>query len=128
MWSGRSSHSCRTFRRRSRVPPCALHRFFETLARPVPSNSTEAFLIAVDVRRFSWIRRLAADYAFNFDSLASFFAGNPTERSAWTDAIARTRACPRRHADIAAVVARQQARRGAPPRAQAAGRLLGSPG
>jgi bacillithiol biosynthesis cysteine-adding enzyme BshC len=83
--------------------------------------------IPVDVRRFPWIRRLAADYAYDFRSVASFFSGNPADRSAWADAIARTQAHGRRRTEIAAVIASQQERRGAPPRARAAGALLADP-
>jgi bacillithiol biosynthesis cysteine-adding enzyme BshC len=80
--------------------------------------------IPVDVRRFPWIRRLAADYAYDFRSVAPFFSGDPADRSAWADAIARTQAHDRRRDDIAAVIARQQERRGASARAREAGRLL----
>ena len=80
--------------------------------------------IPVDVRRFPWIRRLAADYAYDFRSVAPFFSGDPADRSAWADAIARTQAHDRRRADIARVIAQQQERRGAPARAREAGKLL----
>jgi bacillithiol biosynthesis cysteine-adding enzyme BshC len=80
--------------------------------------------IPVDVRRFPWIRRLAADYAYDFRSVAPFFSGDPADRGAWADAIARTQAHDRRRDAIAAVIARQQERRGAPPRAREAGALL----
>ena len=80
--------------------------------------------IPVDVRRFPWIRRLAADYAYDFRSVAPFFAGDPADRTAWADAIARTQAHARRPHDIAAVIARQQDVRDAPVRAREAGRLL----
>jgi bacillithiol biosynthesis cysteine-adding enzyme BshC len=80
--------------------------------------------IPVDVRRFPWIRRLAADYAYDFGAVAPFFSGNPSDRTAWADAIARSQAYERRRADIAAVIAGQQQRRNAPPRAREAGRLL----
>jgi bacillithiol synthase len=80
--------------------------------------------IPVDVRRFPWIRRLAADYAYDFRSVAPFFSGDPSDRTAWADAITRTQAHDRRRADIAAVIAAQQARRQAPPRAREAGQLL----
>lgn len=80
--------------------------------------------LAVDVRRFPWIRRLASDYAFDFAALAPFFAGNPAEPGAWADTIARTTAHPRDRSGIAGIVAAQQERRGAPAEArQAAGRL-----
>jgi bacillithiol synthase len=80
--------------------------------------------VPVDVRRFPWIRRLAADYAYDFRSVAPFFAGDPADRAAWADAIARTQKHDRRRDDIAAVIAAQQERRGAPPRSREAGRLL----
>jgi bacillithiol biosynthesis cysteine-adding enzyme BshC len=80
--------------------------------------------IPVDVRRFPWIRRLAADYAYDFRSVARFFSGDPADRAAWADAIARSQAHDRRRADIAAVLARQQERRGAPTRAREAASLL----
>src|SRR4029079_6440282 len=78
----------------------------------------------VDVRRFPWIRRLAADYAYDFRSVAPFFSGDPADRAAWADTIARTQAHDRRRDDIAAVIAGQQERRQAPPRAREAARLL----
>jgi bacillithiol biosynthesis cysteine-adding enzyme BshC len=80
--------------------------------------------IPVDVRRFPWIRRLAADYAFDFPSVAPFFSGDPSDRSAWADAIARTQGHDRRRDNIAAVIAAQQERRQAPPAARNAARLL----
>jgi bacillithiol biosynthesis cysteine-adding enzyme BshC len=78
----------------------------------------------VDVRRFPWIRRLAADYAYDFRAVASFFSGDPADRAAWADAISRTQAHERRRDEIAAVIASQQERRQAPARAREAGRLL----
>ncbi|HKB13139.1 MAG TPA: bacillithiol biosynthesis cysteine-adding enzyme BshC [Vicinamibacterales bacterium] len=80
--------------------------------------------IPVDVRRFPWIRRLAADYAFDFRAVAPFFSGDPSDRSAWTEAIARTQAHDRRRDEIAAVMATQQERRHAPPSARDAARRL----
>src|SRR3984893_8450193 len=78
----------------------------------------------VDVRRFPWIRRLAADYAYDFRAVAPFFSGDPSDRGAWASAIARSQAHDRRRADIAAVIARQQERRQAPTQAREAARLL----
>ena len=83
--------------------------------------------IPVDVRRFPWFRRLAADYAFDFPKVAPFFAGDPAERSAWADAIARTQAHDRRRDAIAAIITAQQDRRQAPPKAREAARLLADP-
>ena len=88
------------------------------------SDPDTSVRIPVDVRRFPWIRRLAADYAYDFRSVAPFFSGDPSDRSAWADAIARTQAHDRRRSDIAAVIAGQQERRHAPPRAREAGQLL----
>jgi bacillithiol biosynthesis cysteine-adding enzyme BshC len=78
----------------------------------------------VDVRRFPWIRRLAADYAYDFRAVAPFFSGDPADRAAWADAIARTQAYDRRPDELAAVIAAQQERRQAPARAREAGQLL----
>ena len=83
--------------------------------------------IPVDVRRFPWIRRLAADYAYDFRSVAPFFSGDPSDRAAWADAIARSQAHDRRRKEIAAVIGAQQERRQAPPRAREAARLLADP-
>jgi len=80
--------------------------------------------IPVDVRRFHWIKRLAADYAFDFASVSRFYAGDPSSRSSWADAITRSRAYSRPRVEIAEVIAAQQQRRQAPPRAvQSAARL-----
>ena len=88
-------------------------------------NSSQASVrIPVDVRRFPWIRRLAADYAYDFKSVAPFFSGDPADRRAWADAIARTQTHDRRRDDVAAVIARQQERRQSPPAARENGRLL----
>ena len=80
--------------------------------------------IPVDVRRFPWIRRLAADYAYDFRSVAPFFSGDPADRAAWASAIQRTQAHDRKREEIASIIAAQQAHRGAPPKArEAAARL-----
>jgi bacillithiol biosynthesis cysteine-adding enzyme BshC len=89
-----------------------------------PSSDESAARIPVDVRRFPWIRRLAADYAYDYGAVAPFFSGDPSDRSAWAEVIARTQAHERRRNDIAAVIAAQQARRGAPTRPRDAARLL----
>jgi bacillithiol synthase len=89
--------------------------------------SESSTAIAVDVRRFPWIRRFAADYAYDFRSVAPFFAGNPTNRNDWITAIARTQAHPRRRGEIAQVVASQQRARRASARAVDAGERLADP-
>ena len=83
--------------------------------------------IPVDVRRFPWIRRLAADYAYDFRSVAPFFSGDPADQTAWADAIRRSQGYDRRRAEIAAVLAAQQQRRGAPARARETAQLLANP-
>ncbi len=89
--------------------------------------TASAARLPVDIRRFPWIRRLAADYAFDYGRLAEFFAGNPAEPAAWRDAIARTRRHSRNRDAVADVLQAQQRRRGAPPEAAAAAALLRDP-
>jgi bacillithiol biosynthesis cysteine-adding enzyme BshC len=79
------------------------------------------------VRRVPGIRRLAADYAYDFGGLAPFFSGNPADRAAWTSAIGGAQAHPRKRAEIAAVLAAQQSRRDAPAPAIDAARKLADP-
>lgn len=83
---------------------------------------------SVDIRELPWVRRIAADYANDFDRLAAFYAGNPARAEAWDDVIARTRAVPRDQATLAAALAAQQERRGAPAAARSAAALLAEPG
>lgn len=83
--------------------------------------------VPVDVRRFPWIRRLAADYAYDFPAVAPFFSGDPAEHSAWASAVARTQAHARRRQDVADLIAAQQERRQAPPPAVAAAARLADP-
>jgi len=91
-------------------------------------NSSEPSVrIPVDVRRFPWIRKLASDYAYDFKAVAPFFSGDPADRDAWADAIARTHAHDRRRDDIARIIAQQQERRGAPPRAREHAQRLANP-
>ena len=45
------------------------------------SSDGPSVRIPVDVRRFPWIRRLAADYAYDFHSVAPFFSGDPADRA-----------------------------------------------
>jgi bacillithiol biosynthesis cysteine-adding enzyme BshC len=80
--------------------------------------------VPIEIRRFSWVKPLAADYAFDYARVADFFAGSPMEPAAWHEAIRRAQQHPRQRDAIADVVQAQQRRRGAPPEAvAAAGRL-----
>jgi bacillithiol synthase len=83
--------------------------------------------LPVDIRRFPWIRRLAADYAFAYDNLAPFFAGNPAEPRAWRGAITQAQQHSRDRESIAQIVAAQQRKRQAPPEAEAAAAQLRDP-
>ena len=83
--------------------------------------------IPVDVRRLPWIRKLAADYVFNFPALSRFFAGDPSEAQAWHDAIARAHSYGRPRAEVAAALRAQQERRRAPAAARSAAEELRDP-
>jgi bacillithiol synthase len=94
---------------------------------PEPASAPTATAIPVDIRRFPWIRRLATDYAFAYEHVSPFFAGNPSTPGAWADAIARAQAHLRAPAELARVLAAQQERRGAPPASREAAALLAHP-
>ncbi len=104
---------------------------FERVTLPVqPDPSTPAssdLRLAVDVRRFPWVRRLSADYAHDFDRLAPFFSGDPAGTDAWAAAIARTQAYPRDRRRLVEILGAQQERRGAPAEARAAAARLADP-
>ena len=92
------------------------------------ASGESSVAIPVDLRRFPWIRRLAADYAYDFQLVAPFFAGNPADDQAWAQALSRTTAHERDRSTIAEVIRVQQEQRGAPPAAMDAGRRLGEAG
>jgi bacillithiol biosynthesis cysteine-adding enzyme BshC len=83
--------------------------------------------IPIDIRRFSWTSQLAADYAFAYEKLADFYAGNPASSDAWQAAIKRAQTHPRNNAAVAALLADQQKRRGAPKAARVAAAKLADP-
>jgi bacillithiol biosynthesis cysteine-adding enzyme BshC len=85
-----------------------------------PASTAASARLPVDVRRFPWINRLAADYAFDYARLDVFYAGNPAESAAWADAISRTQQFSRQRDAVADLLAAQQQRRGAPAEAVAA--------
>jgi len=76
--------------------------------------------IPVDIRHYPGIRRLAGDYAHDFEPLVPFYGGNPARPEDWLAAIGRTQEHPRERNAVADVIAVQQQRRGAPPEARAA--------
>ena len=78
----------------------------------------------IDVRRFSWIRPLAGDYADNYSNVAALYAGDPNSPEAWRAAIARAQQHGRNCSKVAAIVGAQQDRRAAPAEARAAASLL----
>src|SRR6185436_17315075 len=69
----------------------------------------------------------AADYAFDYARVSSFFAGDPRDPSAWRDAILRAQQLPRARPQVADVLLAQQRRRGAPAEALAAAERLRDP-
>jgi bacillithiol synthase len=90
------------------------------------TTQPDATRFGVDVRRFGGFRPLAGVYAFDFPSVASLYAGDPSAPDAWRDAIERTRRHPRPRTEIAAILAAQQERRGAPAEAREAAARLAS--
>jgi bacillithiol biosynthesis cysteine-adding enzyme BshC len=94
---------------------------------PADVSTAAANSLAVDIRTFPWIRRLASDYAFDFPKVAPFFAGDPATPAAWADTIARSQSFQRQPAEIARVIAAQQAQRGAPAASRESAARLADP-
>jgi bacillithiol biosynthesis cysteine-adding enzyme BshC len=94
----------------------------------VPADvATTTSSLAVDIRTFPWIRRLASDYAFNFQNVAPFFAGDPATPAAWADTIKRSQSFARQPAETARVIAAQQEARNAPAAARESAARLADP-
>ncbi len=102
-------------------------RLRQYVAVPSDVSPATASSLAVDIRTFPWIRRLASDYAFAYDNVAPFFAGNPAVSAAWSDTIARSQGYARQPAEVARVIAAQQEQRGAPREAREAAANLADP-
>jgi bacillithiol biosynthesis cysteine-adding enzyme BshC len=83
--------------------------------------------LPIDIRRFPWTKRLAADYAFEYGRLAAFFAGDPSQADAWRGAIARAQQHARQREVVASLVHAQQRRRGSPEEAVTAAAELHDP-
>lgn len=74
------------------------------------------------------MRRLPADYAFAFEHLADFYAGDPQRPGAWADVVARVHAGPlRATAELARLLNAQQRAREAPAAALAAAASFENP-
>ena len=79
---------------------------------------------AIELRQLPWTRPFSEAYAHEFSSLAPFFAGDPAEPDAWSDAISRvTAASHDRHGIVSVLSAQQASRQSAEPARQAAARL-----
>src|SRR5687768_1757144 len=102
-------------------------RLRQYVAVPADVTSTSASAMAVDIRTFPWIRRLASDYAFAFANVAPFFAGDPATPAAWADTIKRSQSLPRQPAEIARVIAAQQSARNAPAASRESAARLADP-
>lgn len=83
--------------------------------------------IPVDIRRFPWVKKLAADYAFQFSALAPFFSGDPSAPASWNAAIANAQKHPRPRGELSALLMRQLERRNAPAAAREAAVRLADP-
>jgi bacillithiol biosynthesis cysteine-adding enzyme BshC len=96
-------------------------------SRAEPAAATAAIRDAIAVSRLPWIRPLVGAYATDFASVAPLFAGNPADPAAWRDTIGRVQRAPRDRARLAALVAAQQDRRGAPDAARQNAARLADP-
>jgi bacillithiol biosynthesis cysteine-adding enzyme BshC len=94
---------------------------------PADVSTAAASSLSVDIRSFPWIRRLAADYAFDFQKVTPFFAGDPATPEAWADTIKRSQDYSRQPAETARVIAAQQAQRKAPVAAREVAARLADP-
>lgn len=83
--------------------------------------------VAIDLRRYPGIRRLAADYSAGAERLLEFYAGDPSRPDAWRDAIGRAQEHPRDRTALCDALTRQAQRRGAPPACGAAVERLRDP-
>jgi bacillithiol synthase len=95
--------------------------------QPQSASPSAATSLAIDIRRFPWMRRLATDYVFAYEDVAPFFAGDPALPFAWRETIGRVQAHMRAPAELARVLAGQQERRGAPAASRAAAARLADP-
>ena len=97
------------------------------VAVPADVSPASASSLAIDIRSFPWIRRLASDYAFEFGKVAPFYAGDPATPAAWADTIKRSQSFARQPAETARVIAAQQANRNAPAKSRESAARLADP-
>ncbi|SUZ99053.1 uncharacterized protein METZ01_LOCUS51907, partial [marine metagenome] len=81
----------------------------------------------VDCRQFSWIRRFALDYTYDFSNVSAYFMGDPMSSEAWHTRITGQTNHGRDTDTIADILETQQQQRGAPPAALAATQRLRKP-
>ena len=105
----------------------ALREYDLVSADASTTAAAAATRVAVDVRRFPWVRPLAGEYAANFASVAPLYAGDPQSPDAWREVSARVRSHPGHRDHVAAAIAAQQRRRDAPEAARTAAALLANP-
>ena len=132
--SGLVSAEDRTQRARTNLmenpewPECFRRKVQDRIFAVQRSNGNMNSLhIPVDIRRFPWVKKLAADYAFQFSTLAPFFSGDPAAPESWIAAIASAQKHPRQRAALSALLAKQLERRHAPAGAREAAARLGNP-
>ena len=77
------------------TPPSAIEHSNHPV-NPHPSvQGANPSRVPIDIRQYPGIRRLAGDYAHDFDPLGPFYAGNPARPDDWLAAIGRAQAHPR---------------------------------
>ena len=82
---------------------------------------------SIDYHRLPWIRPLVSAVAHRYDSVASLFAGSPSDPAAWRAVIERLQAQPRDRDALATIIQAQLSRRGAPTAAVGAAADLALP-
>jgi len=90
----------------------------------VSEPRSRADLHAIDLNRFPWNRPLVTACLREFPTVASLFAGNPTDAHAWRDTVGRIQGAKRDQAAISGILAKQLTQRRAPAEARAAAEAL----
>jgi bacillithiol synthase len=109
-------------------PECLWRKVQDRIFAVQRSNGNIISLpISVDIRRLPGIRKLAADYAFEFSSLAPFFSGDPSSPASWTTAIADAQKYSRPRGELSSIITKQLERRNAPASSREAAAHLRDP-